>query len=380
MSKRKNKILLSFLVIIITATIIGALYYVFTSSVKAPMENKQDAISMEKRYKGKIVYTSSLEEADKERLKRDCRERGGDFNECGDVCAPQAQMCAQVCAYTCVFSQDEDSGGVDDYKWETYKNEQLGFSIEYPASAIVNEKEGSMAEFLFFGPQQKKGTELYDGARLLVSKKTYSQDKSLEDFVKELTQTQPGLDIQIIKDVSIENKHDYAVYTFTRKTMAPYKHLIAFIKPGEIFDISYFISGNEYRGMVDKMLSSFEINDPEKVDGKIASEIITEHPKPGQSVSSPLRVSGQAKGSWFFEGRFPVLITNWDGLIIGEAMATTSADWMTEELVPFSASVEFNQKDEAVSKKAFLILRKANPSGLAKNDKALEYPVYIDNE
>ena len=64
-------------------------------------------------------------------------------------------------------------------------------------------------------------------------------------------------------------------------------------------------------------------------------------PLPNESVANPLEVSGEARGYWFFEASFPVVLTNWDGLIIAEGIATADVDWMTEEFVPFTATLTF---------------------------------------
>ena len=102
-------------------------------------------------------------------------------------------------------------------------------------------------------------------------------------------------------------------------------------------------------------------------------------PRPNQTVSSPLTITGEARGNWFFEASFPVMITNWDGLIIGQGIATAQGEWMTSEFVPFKAVLHFNSTSTATtySKKGTLILRKDNPSGLPEHDDALEIPVVI---
>lgn len=98
-------------------------------------------------------------------------------------------------------------------------------------------------------------------------------------------------------------------------------------------------------------------------------------PRPNQVVSSPLVIRGQARGYWFFEASFPVVLTNWDGLIIAEGIATAQSEWMTEEFVPFEATLEFIVDENSYSNKGTLILRKDNPSGLPEYDDALEIPV-----
>ncbi len=104
-------------------------------------------------------------------------------------------------------------------------------------------------------------------------------------------------------------------------------------------------------------------------------------PVPNGVIGSPLTLSGQARGYWFFEASFPFVLTNWDGLIIAQGIATADGDWMTEEFVPFTASLEFTNPYEAgqqdFMKRGSLILQKDNPSGLPENDNALEIPIYF---
>ncbi len=96
-------------------------------------------------------------------------------------------------------------------------------------------------------------------------------------------------------------------------------------------------------------------------------------PLPGEEISSPLVIKGQARGTWFFEASFPVILVNWDGLIIAEGVATATDDWMTEEFVPFTANLEFIKPD--YSNRGALILKKDNPSDLPEYDNALEIPI-----
>lgn len=94
-------------------------------------------------------------------------------------------------------------------------------------------------------------------------------------------------------------------------------------------------------------------------------------------VISPLLISGEARGFWFFEASFPVFLVDWDGRIITQGIATAQDEWMTEDFVPFTAELEF-QKPEFIgdfSKRGALILKKDNPSGLPEHDDALEMPV-----
>ena len=78
--------------------------------------------------------------------------------------------------------------------------------------------------------------------------------------------------------------------------------------------------------------------------------------QPNDKISSPLLLKGQARGTWYFEGDFPVILTNWDGLIIAEGYAMAQSDWMTEDLVQFEGELQFDKPD--YGEKGFLILKK----------------------
>ncbi|MBU1557450.1 Gmad2 immunoglobulin-like domain-containing protein [Patescibacteria group bacterium] len=102
-----------------------------------------------------------------------------------------------------------------------------------------------------------------------------------------------------------------------------------------------------------------------------------DNPRPNQKIESPLTLKGEARGTWFFEGDFPVILTDWDGKIIAEGFFTAKDDWMTEEFVPFEGTLVFENPENLgdFSEKGSLILRKDNPSGLPENDDALEIPI-----
>lgn len=93
-------------------------------------------------------------------------------------------------------------------------------------------------------------------------------------------------------------------------------------------------------------------------------------------ITSPLVIKGEARGNWFFEGSFPVFLTNWDGLIIAQGIATTEGEWMTENFVPFTATLNFIKPGYGAT--GSLILKKDNPSGLQQYDDALEITVRFE--
>lgn len=132
-------------------------------------------------------------------------------------------------------------------------------------------------------------------------------------------------------------------------------------------------------------LSASEIpNDVlEHISGK--SDLIVVHqPKPLSTISSPLTVRGEARGYWFFEGDFPIMLVDWDGRIIAESFASfvqnpedPQLTWMTEEFVQYEGVLTFEDPswEDDFSKRGVLVLQKDNPSGLSENDDALEIPI-----
>lgn len=121
----------------------------------------------------------------------------------------------------------------------------------------------------------------------------------------------------------------------------------------------------------------------EHVDSK-SNFINVKSPQIGDEISSPLIISGRARGTWFFEGSFPITIVDWDGRIIKESYATAvlnpndpESTWMTEEFVPFYAEIPFEVGEDvlATNTRGTIILKKANPSDLSENDDALEIPI-----
>lgn len=106
--------------------------------------------------------------------------------------------------------------------------------------------------------------------------------------------------------------------------------------------------------------------------------IVIDSPKRNQEVSSPITVSGKARGSWYFEATFPIVVVDWDGLIIGEGYATAQSDWMTTEFVPFTASITYTLPSSTPYKRGSLIIQKSNASGLPEHDDAREIPILFE--
>jgi hypothetical protein len=108
-----------------------------------------------------------------------------------------------------------------------------------------------------------------------------------------------------------------------------------------------------------------------------AGMILVDSPAPGSKIVSPLTVSGKARGTWFFEGDFPMVIIDASGSVIGQSYCTAQGPWMTAEFVAFKGKITF--KRPASSGKAVLLLKKDNPTGKPEHDDVIEIPVTISD-
>ncbi|MDQ2932922.1 MAG: Gmad2 immunoglobulin-like domain-containing protein [bacterium] len=114
--------------------------------------------------------------------------------------------------------------------------------------------------------------------------------------------------------------------------------------------------------------------------GENAKDMIkVTYPRPGDTISSPLIITGEARGTWYFEASFPVTLTDGDGLIIAEGHAEAQGEWMTENFVPFKATLTFTKpaNASAFGNRSFLILHNDNPSGDYTRNKSAEIPVFF---
>ena len=101
--------------------------------------------------------------------------------------------------------------------------------------------------------------------------------------------------------------------------------------------------------------------------------ILVTSPVRHAEISSPLSIVGRARGVWFFEASFPIVLTDSYGNVLAETHASAQGEWMTENFVPFLATLQFNNYIKG--SKGVLILKKDNPSGLSENDDSIEIPI-----
>ncbi len=95
-------------------------------------------------------------------------------------------------------------------------------------------------------------------------------------------------------------------------------------------------------------------------------------PTAGEVITSPVTISGRARGNWYFEASFPIKLLDANGKLLAIKPAQADGEWMTENFVPFSVNLEF---EEPATDTGTLILEKDNPSGLPEHSAEIRIPI-----
>jgi hypothetical protein len=103
--------------------------------------------------------------------------------------------------------------------------------------------------------------------------------------------------------------------------------------------------------------------------------IAVDTPAPGAVIESPLTIRGRARGTWFFEGDFPILLKDADGDIIARSYVTAAKESMTTDFVDFSGSLSFTKPKPG--SRGTLVFVKDNPSDQAELDDSTAIPVFF---
>ena len=121
------------------------------------------------------------------------------------------------------------------------------------------------------------------------------------------------------------------------------------------------------------MLESLSFFDQAQDRRPINDLIQVSQPARGTVISSPLTLSGRARGTYYFEGSFSVELTDAEGNQLVEAPVQATGNWMTEDWVPFETTIEFTPP--ARGGQGYLKFVKANASGLPQHERVYRVPV-----
>ncbi|PSO45919.1 MAG: hypothetical protein BRC25_00435 [Parcubacteria group bacterium SW_6_46_9] len=265
--------------------------------------------------------------------------------------------------------------------WQTYENERFGYRIEVPSTFQTESK-----------PTNDDGrTFAISSSSVRVFARNNTDNSSFNEVLSQETRN--------LKSLNDANVGSTTATLFGKKQNAPVAKKIIY-RPGKIGVVE--VTGNsEYISSSSRahVLDSFAWTDsPEamptstpatsssdqadqrsiRYTPEAAKDVISvASPTPDQVISSPLEISGQARGQWLFEANAPVELESQDGQTIAEDTITAESPWMTEDFVPFSGVLEFSRPENAGSQSArgLLIIRRDNPSGQPEHDMAVKIPV-----
>jgi len=108
-----------------------------------------------------------------------------------------------------------------------------------------------------------------------------------------------------------------------------------------------------------------------------SDKIVVDFPTENADVISTSVITGKARGNWFFEGSFPIVLFDANGSVLSKFTAKAKGDWMTVDFVPFEATLEYTVPQSIGGRLVFI---KDNPSGLAENDDSFELKINLIGE
>lgn len=273
----------------------------------------------------------------------------------------------------------------EDAATERYTTEAIanGYALSFvpPAGATVSLERDTFYKVLYAGPQNEYPA-LTDGFTVTMTILAKDPAASLQSFVEgERDSIRTAVDAPIT-EATINNREALSFdYQTELGTQASNAYVRIDDETAAVITTS-IVNGDtaRYERMISDMIATltFEVVGVSNEDD-VSDLIRLTNLEAGDVIESPLVLEGEARGPWYFEATFPIVLTNWDGEIIAEGFATAEGEWMTEEFVPFSATIEFespySEGDSEFMKRGSLILQKSNPSGLPENDAALELSV-----
>jgi len=104
---------------------------------------------------------------------------------------------------------------------------------------------------------------------------------------------------------------------------------------------------------------------------QVGNKIVVYEPVKNQEVTFPLKITGEARGNWFFEASFPIKLLDTNNQVIAQTTASAKGDWMTTDFLPFEAEIAGSILSQSGQIPVMLVLEKDNPSGLPENDEKI---------
>jgi hypothetical protein len=105
-----------------------------------------------------------------------------------------------------------------------------------------------------------------------------------------------------------------------------------------------------------------------------ADDIFIVLPRPGDSVSPLITISGTARGDWFQQGTFTAEVIASNGDVLVRNQIPAKGNYMTTEMVQFSSQVQVPPNHTGPMT---VVLRNDNPAGHPIPDRSVSMPVVV---
>src|SRR6185312_2217908 len=69
--------------------------------------------------------------------------------------------------------------------------------------------------------------------------------------------------------------------------------------------------------------------------------IVVDAPAQNAQVTSPLAITGKARGNWYAEATAPIALLDQNGSVIAQGTIRAQGDWMTTDFVPFVGTLTY---------------------------------------
>jgi len=266
----------------------------------------------------------------------------------------------------------------------TYLSEEIGLSFEYPADYFLEKRTLGTGERLQYAIVLAEDTE--ENRRVFAGEEPGREgpptitisifQNNLDNYttngwIRGTSFSNFKLSDGVLRETTVDGEPALA-YGAT----GLYENDNVVIARGDfvyMFTVFYLSEDDRIRADFSKLLDTTRfLNEPQV--GEKSDLIILDEPKSGDIVESPFTISGKARGYWYFEASFPVEVVAETGEQLVIVPVQADGEWMTEEFVPFQASISIQHP---YSGPARLILHRDNPSGLPENDASLSVPIVI---
>lgn len=135
-------------------------------------------------------------------------------------------------------------------------------------------------------------------------------------------------------------------------------------------NVTKAITDGKFDEMAGKMIKQDPKEDPDNTTNststvnKSNANIKLTNVSDGDTISRTTTIKGEAKGPWYFEGSFSLIVKDPSGNQIDGMPAQAQGNWMQSGFVPFKAELDLSNYSGS---QVILEFQKANPSGMAQH-------------